>query len=76
MRLQETWVGLYQAVQRNNIEQVYHSGGVHLKGNIVVSTEEASKCDNMVKERGCVALYMASYLGLQRMVNMLLSVGK
>lgn len=76
MRLQETWESLCQAVFRNNIEQVYHSGGVHLKGNIVISAEESKRYECVLKERGGVAIFMASYLGLQRMVKMLISVGK
>lgn len=47
-----------------------------MKGNIVISAEESNRYERRGKERGGVALYMAAYLGLQRMLNMLLSVGK
>lgn len=73
--LHENWEPLYSAVTKNNIEQVYHSGGVHLKGNITISANEADRCERVVSERGAVALFIAAYLGLQRMVSMLLSVG-
>ncbi|KAH3784634.1 serine/threonine-protein kinase dst2-like [Dreissena polymorpha] len=75
LRILETWVSLYKAVYHNQIEQVYHSGGVHLKGNIVISPDEAGRYEGVVRERGAVALYMAAYMGMQRMVSMLLSVG-
>lgn len=41
-----------------------------------MSAEETGRYESMVKERGGAALYMAACLGLPRMVNMLLSVGK
>jgi hypothetical protein len=49
---------------------------VHLKGNIAVCTDDSGKVENMVYERGCAALFLASFLGLVRMCNMLLSVGE
>ncbi|XP_045193786.2 uncharacterized protein LOC123549623 [Mercenaria mercenaria] len=75
MRLHDNWEALYITVTRNCIEQVYHSGGVHLKGNITISVTESERYEITVRERGAVALFMASSLGLQRMANMLLSVG-
>lgn len=74
VQLHENWESLYFAVTKNSIEQVYHSG-VHLKGNITVSPDEKGRYETMVRERGGVALYIACFLGLQRMVGMLLSVG-
>ncbi|KAK3581078.1 hypothetical protein CHS0354_033866 [Potamilus streckersoni] len=75
MQLYENWESLYVAVTKNNIEHVFHSGGVHLRGNIIISQDETEKYYGVVTERGAVALYMASFLGLYRMVNMLLTVG-
>ncbi|WAR12898.1 ANK2-like protein [Mya arenaria] len=71
----DSWESLYLAVSRNNIEQVYHSGGVHLRGNIQIAPEEAGRYESVVRERGTAALYMAAYLGRNRMANMLVSVG-
>ena len=76
MHLHENWESLYMAVIKNNIEHVYHSGGVHLKGNIKLQSGDSDRIAGVVRERGSVALFMASFLGLQRMVNMLLSVGE
>ena len=76
MQLHENWESLYMAVIKNNIEHVYHSGGVHLKGNIKLQSGDSNRIASVVRERGSVALFMASFLGLQRMVNMLLSVGE
>lgn len=72
----EHWETLFNSVFRNNIESVYHNGGVHLKGNMVINAEESGKIENAVYDRGCVALYMSSFLGLLRMCNMLITVGK
>ncbi|XP_076109671.1 uncharacterized protein LOC143078672 isoform X2 [Mytilus galloprovincialis] len=71
----EHWETLFNSVFRNNIESVYHNGGVHLKGNMVINAEESGKIENAVYDRGCVALYMSSFLGLLRMCNMLITVG-
>lgn len=71
----EHWETLYNSVFRNNIESVYHNGGVHLKGNMVINAEESGKVENAVYDRGCVALFMSSFLGLLRMCNMLITVG-
>ena len=76
MQLLENWESLYMAVVKNNIEHMYHGGGVHLKGNIKLQTGDANRIASVVRERGSVALFLAAFLGLQRMVNMLLSVGK
>ncbi|KAL4234018.1 hypothetical protein ACF0H5_005672 [Mactra antiquata] len=75
VRLLDNWETLYLSISRNCIEQVYHSGGVHLKGNIVISSKESDRYDSVVRERGTVALFLASSFGLQRMTNMLISVG-
>ncbi|XP_060555673.1 uncharacterized protein LOC132716418 [Ruditapes philippinarum] len=75
MRIHDNWESLYITVSRNCIEQVYHSGGVHLKGNIVISETDCDRYESTVRERGTIALFIASFLGLQRMANMLLSVG-
>ena len=76
MQLLENLESLYMAVVKNNIEHMYHGGGVHLKGNIKLQTGDANRIASVVRERGSVALFLAAFLGLQRMVNMLLSVGK
>jgi hypothetical protein len=76
MRIHDNWESLYITVSRNCIEQVYHSGGVHLKGNIVISETDCDRYESTVRERGAIALFIASFLGLQRMANMLLSVGR
>ena len=64
------------SVIKNNIENLYHGGGVHLKGNIKLQSGDANRIASVVRERGSVALFLAAFLGLQRMVYMLLSVGK
>ena len=76
VQIHENWESLYLAVLKNNIEHMYHSGGVHLKGNIKLQTGDSDRIASVVRERGSVALFLASFLGFNRMVNMLLSVGK
>ena len=76
IQLLENWESLYMSVIKNNIENLYHGGGVHLKGNIKLQSGDADRIASVVRERGSVALFLAAFLGLQRMVNMLLSVGK
>lgn len=74
MQLLENWESLYMAVIKNNIEHMYHGCGVHLKGNIKLHSGDANRIASVVRERGSVALFLASFLGLHRMVNMLVSV--
>ena len=64
------------AVIKNNIEHIFHSGGVHLKGKLKLQSGDSDRITTVVRERGSVALFLASFLGLYRMVNMLLTVGK
>ena len=75
VQLHDSWEDLYFAVLKSNTEFVYHSGGVHMKGNVVMAPEESGKVDLMVKERATVALFLASYHGLAKMCEMLLSLG-
>lgn len=76
VQILENWEALYQAVIQNNTEHVYHSGGVHMKGNIVVGQDDNGKIESMVLERSTAALFIAAYAGLVKMCTMLLSIGK
>lgn len=75
MHILDKWETLFNSVIKNNIESVYHNGSVHMKGNMIISADENEKLEAAVYDRGCVALYLSSYLGLLRMCNMLISVG-
>ncbi|XP_061162439.1 microtubule-associated protein 9-like [Saccostrea echinata] len=74
-QIMDNWDTLYNAVVQNNTEYVYHSGGVHVKGNIMVGQDDTGKIENMVRERATAALFIAAYSGLVKMCNLLISIG-
>lgn len=74
VQIMESWEELYQAVIQNNTEYVYHSGGVHMKGSVVVGQTD-EKIEQMVQERSTAALFVASFTGLMKMCNLLTSIG-
>lgn len=74
VQIMESWEELYQAVVQNNTEYVYHSGGVHMKGSVVVGQND-EKVEQMVQERSTAALFLASFTGLMKMCNLLTSIG-
>ena len=74
VQISESWEELYQAVVQNNTEYVYHSGGVHMKGSVVLG-QNNGKIESMVQERSTAALFVASFCGLMKMCNLLISIG-
>ncbi|XP_062580304.1 uncharacterized protein LOC134242236 [Saccostrea cucullata] len=74
-QIMDNWDTLYNALVQNNTEYVYHSGGVHVKGNIMVGQDDTGKIEALVRERATAALFIAAYSGLVKMCNLLISIG-
>lgn len=77
VRLLDSWQDLHDQIIAGDVQRVVQHGAVHLRKEAVpFDSEEASKVRDIVAERGTVALFIASFLGMQEMCKALLSVGK
>ena len=59
------------------MERVYQDGGISLKRGRRMSTyEEQVNAEEVIHERGFVALFLASFYGLVQMCEMLINTGR
>ncbi|KAL5021203.1 hypothetical protein ScPMuIL_000358 [Solemya velum] len=75
VKVLENWEALFNAVSKNNIQNVLMNGGVQIKGSGVVSSDCAVKVEEQLQDRGETALYIASYNGFFAMCGNILSIG-
>nr|KAG5685377.1 hypothetical protein BaRGS_030701 [Batillaria attramentaria] len=74
--LLDSWQELYDHIVANEIDDVIQHGAVHMrKGAVVIEGEDEGKVKDLVTERGVVALFVSSFLGMLDMCKALLSVG-
>ncbi|KAL8588319.1 hypothetical protein ACOMHN_019584 [Nucella lapillus] len=72
----DSWQELYDHIVANDVEHVIKYGAVHMRDDVVwKDVEEKEKAREVMRERGVVALFVASFLGMQEMCRALLSVG-
>ncbi|XP_076470588.1 LOW QUALITY PROTEIN: uncharacterized protein LOC143300649 [Babylonia areolata] len=73
----DSWQELHDLVVANHVQHVIRHGAVHVGEGEVVwgDAEEEGMALGVVSERGAVALFVASFLGMTGMVRALLAVG-
>ncbi|KAK7114418.1 protein split ends-like [Littorina saxatilis] len=72
----DSWRELYDKVVEDDIVHVIQHGAVHMRKDVVWidGEDEAGRAKEVMRERGVVALFLASFLGMRDMCKALLSV--
>ena len=73
----DSWQELYERVVAGDVAHVLQDGGVHLPSDVVwADARDEARAREVMGERGVVALFLASFLGMQDLCRALLSVGE
>ena len=73
----DSWQELYERVVAGDVAHVLQDGGVHLPSDVVwADARDEVRAREVMGERGVVALFLASFLGMQDLCRALLSVGE
>lgn len=73
----DSWQELYERVVADDVTHVVQHGAVHMRSDVVwADAADESRAREVMGERGVVALFVASFLGMQEMCKALLSVGE
>ncbi|XP_067651952.1 protein phosphatase 1 regulatory subunit 12A-like [Haliotis asinina] len=75
IQLHESWLRLFKAVLADDVDHVIHHGAVNFQNQKVASPGEEGKFKDIMRERGFVSLFVASYYGHLKMCQTLLSLG-
>jgi predicted O-methyltransferase YrrM len=73
----DSWQQLYDRLVADDVTSVIQHGAVSLRNDVMWSgAEEEARAREVVQERGGVALFVASFVGMAEMCQALLNVGE
>lgn len=76
-QLLESWQDLYDHITTNDVEHVIHHDAVRANNDILTRDPDgAERVKDVLRERGVVALFIASFLGIRQVCKALLTVGE